>query len=267
MADKIDTRAGFDAAAADFTALGRHLWGPIGEAMVAAVGPRPGERVFDACCGTGASALPAARLVGRDGAVDAVDVSGPMVAELRRLAADVPQLTAHQADVTTWPGDGYDVVQCALGIFFFPDMTVGTEYLIGRARPGGRVALTIWRAGAVELAGRYLGRAVAAATGGEPPAQRPRHLIDEINTPDPYAAWLTGRGLSDVDVTVHELRLPMTPEVAWLVIIGSGYRAALTKLAPDVVEQVRERYLTALAEDGVTELDATTLIGVGRRAV
>lgn len=57
----------------------------------------------------------------------------------------------------------------------------------------------------------------------------------------------------------------MAPEIAWLVIIGSGYRATLTKLAPATVEEVRERYLTALARDGVTELDVTTLIGFGRR--
>lgn len=104
---------------------------------------RPGERVLDACCGTGASALPAAALVGPTGTVDAVDMSGPMVAELRRRAADVPQVTAHEADVTTWPGTDYDAVVCALGIFFFPDMTTGTDHLVRRARPDGRVALTI----------------------------------------------------------------------------------------------------------------------------
>lgn len=264
--DRPDTRAGFDAAAVDFTALGRHLWHPIGQATVAAAAPRAGERVFDACCGTGASALPAAQLVGPDGAVDAVDLSGPMVGELRRFAAGIPQLTAHQADVTAWPADGYDVVLCALGIFFFPDMTAGTEHLVRRARPGGRVALTIWREGSMELAGRYLRRAVAAATGGEPPGERSRYLLDDINQPGPYGDWLTGRGLSDVDVKVHELTLPMTPEVAWLVVIGSGYRAALTKLDERTVADVRERYLAAFREDGVTELDATTLIGTGRRS-
>lgn len=267
MADtnRPDTRAGFDAAAADFTALGRHLWHPIGQATVALAGPRAGDRVLDACCGTGASALPAAQLVGPDGAVDAVDMSGPMVGELRRFAAGIPQLTAHQGDVTTWPGDGYDVVQCVLGIFFFPDMTAGTEHLVRRARPGGRVALTIWRAGAMELAGRHLRRAVAAATGGEPPGERSRHLLDDISRPGSYADWLAGRGLSDVDVAVHELALPMTPEIAWLVVIGSGYRSALTKLDDATVADVRERYLASLREDGITELDATTLIGTGRR--
>lgn len=38
--DRPDTRAGFDAAAVDFTALGRHLWHPIGEATVAEVRAR-----------------------------------------------------------------------------------------------------------------------------------------------------------------------------------------------------------------------------------
>lgn len=138
-------RGAFDAAAADFTALGRHLWDPIGRTAVGLADPRPGERVLDACCGTGASAIPSARLVGPAGLVDAVDLSAPMVEELRRLSADIPALHAHQADVTTWEPDGYDVVQSALGIFFFPDMTAGTDHLISRARPGGRVVFTIWR--------------------------------------------------------------------------------------------------------------------------
>lgn len=39
---------------------------------------------------------------------------------------------------------------------------------------------------------------------------------------DGYVDWLSGRGLSDVDVMVDELRPAVTPGVAWLVIIGSG---------------------------------------------
>jgi trans-aconitate methyltransferase len=262
-AQQDDTRRAFDAAAADFTALGLHLWGPIGAATVAAAGLRPGDRVLDACCGTGASAIPAAQSVGPDGLVDAVDLSGPMVGELRRLAAGLPQLRAHQADVTTWHGDGYDVVQSALGIFFFPDMTAGTERLIGLARPGGRAVFTIWRGEAMVAAGRHLGAAVAAATDTAPPKEREPHLIDRINQADSYAAWLTERGLTDVDVTVNELRLPMTPDVAWLVITGSGYRGALAALDADTTEAVRRHYLESLQADGVTELDATTLIGTG----
>jgi trans-aconitate methyltransferase len=258
-----DTRRAFDAAATDFTALGRHLWDPIGAATMAAARLRPGDRVLDACCGTGASAIPAAQLVGFDGVVDAVDISGPMIGELRRMSAGLPQLRAHQADVTTWDADGYDVVQSALGIFFFPDMTAGTDRLISLVRPGGRVVFTIWRGEAMVAAGRHLDRAVAAATNTAPPKEREPHLIDRINQADSYATWLTERDLLDVDVTVHELRLTMTPDVAWLVITGSGYQRALATLDADTIDTVRQHYLDSLHAEGVTELDATTLIGTG----
>jgi trans-aconitate methyltransferase len=261
-----DVRGAFDAAAADFTMLGRHLWDRIGAATVAAGRPGPGDRVLDACCGTGASAIPAARLVGPDGVVDAVDLSGPMVDELRRQSTDLPQLRARRADVTAWTTADYDLVQSALGIFFFPDMTAGTDHLVSLTRPGGRVVFTIWRGDAMVAAGRHLGRAIAEATKTAPPAERPPHLIDRINQAGSYAAWLTERGLSGVEVSVNELRLAMTPEVAWLVILGSGYRGALAKLSAGAVDTVRELYLASLHDEGVTELDATTLIGLGYRS-
>ncbi|RSM57330.1 SAM-dependent methyltransferase [Amycolatopsis sp. WAC 01376] len=260
---EVGTRRAFDAAAADFTALGRHLWEPIGAATVAAAGIGEGDRVLDACCGTGASAIPAARAAGAGGVVDAIDLSGPMIGELRRRSADLPQLRAHEADATAWDTGGYDVVQSALGIFFFPDMTDGTERLISRARSGGRAVFTIWRGGSMVAAGRHLGRAVAAVTESAPPPEREPSLIDRVNQADTYTAWLSGRNLSDVDVVVNELRLTMTPEVAWLVVIGSGFRGLLADLEPGAVEQVRERYLDSLRAEGVTELDATTLIGSG----
>jgi ubiquinone/menaquinone biosynthesis C-methylase UbiE len=51
------------------------LWDPLGEAYVDLVAPAPGDRVLDACCGAGASAIPAARAVGASGTVDAVDLT------------------------------------------------------------------------------------------------------------------------------------------------------------------------------------------------
>lgn len=260
---EIGTRDAFDAAAADFTALGRHLWEPVGADAVLVARPRPGERVLDACCGTGASALPTAREVGAEGLVDAVDVSGPMIAELRERATGLPWLHAHEADATAWEGDGYDLVQSALGIFFFPEMEAGARHLVGAARPGGRVAFTIWRRGAMDPAGRQLALAIAEATDAEPPGDRPARPGDRINQPDTFAPWLRRIGLSEVDVTVHERELTMTPEVAWLLVVGSGYRGLLSELKPEEVARVKERYLGGLDEAGLAELDATTLVGTG----
>ncbi|MFC7344376.1 class I SAM-dependent methyltransferase [Saccharopolyspora griseoalba] len=261
------SREAFDAAAADFAALGRYLWEPVATDAVATADPGPGERVLDACCGTGASAIPSARLVGEEGLVDAVDVSAPMIAELRERASGIAQLRAHEADVTAWGGAGYDLVQSVLGIFFFPDVLDGTRRLIGMARPGGRVACTIWRRGAVVAAGEQLGLAIADVRRTDPPAERPAHLIDRINQPGPFAEWLRSLGLVEVRVAVHERALPMTPGVAWLLVLGSGYRGALTGLPPEVVAEVRDRYLARLREAGIDELDTTTLTGTGTAPV
>ncbi|MFC7624324.1 class I SAM-dependent methyltransferase [Microlunatus sp. GCM10028923] len=255
-------RRGFDAAAADFDALGRHLWGPIGRATVAATRPGTGDRVLDACCGTGASAIPAARAVGTDGSVDAVDVSPPMIDIVRRAAETLPQLRGQVADVLGWTGRDYDVVQAALGIFFFPDLVSGTRQLIGMARPGGRIGFTIWRRGAMEVPGDHLARAVSTVTGAPAPERQP-HLINKINAAEPYAAWLESLDLTEVSVITEDLRLVLTEELAWLIITGSGYRSAITGLSADQTSSVRDRYLATLAADGVTEIDATTLIGLG----
>ncbi|HUQ57784.1 class I SAM-dependent methyltransferase [Lentzea sp.] len=227
---------------------------------------RPGERVLDACCGTGASAIPAARLVGRRGLVDAVDLSEPMIGELWWLSKDLPQLRAHRADVTSWTAGGYDVVQSALGISYFPDMAAGTEHLISLARPGGRVVFTIWRDGAMLAADRHLRRAIAEAMGAPPPQPRAPHPVEQINQVDRYAAWLRERGLTDVEVVVNRLALTMTPEVAWLVIAGSGFRGALAKVPAPALDTVRELYLASLRDEGLAQLDATTLIGSGCRS-
>jgi trans-aconitate methyltransferase len=252
----------FDTAAADFERLGAHLWKPIGQATVDRTAPSPGDRVLDACCGNGASAVPAALRVGDRGRVDAVDRSAAMIEDLRSRTAGLTSLHAHAADVTSWPGSGYDVVQAVLGIFFFPDMAAGTEHLISRARPGGRAGFTIWRRGAMVTPGNHLRQAVAQVT-GKAAETRPAGPVEAVNVADGYRAWLTDRGLTDVTVTTHEMRLPLTPELAWLVVTGSGFVTVLDGLDENRIAEVRAVYLDSLGRAGVTEFDATTLIGVG----
>ncbi|GAA4736572.1 class I SAM-dependent methyltransferase [Modestobacter marinus] len=257
------TAAAFDRAAVDFSRLSPLLWDPVGAATVAVSAPAAGERVLDACCGDGASAIPAARRVGGTGAVDAVDLSGPMVGLLRERAAGLPQLTAHQADVTSWPGTGYDVVQCVLGAFFFPDMAAGTDHLVGRVRPGGRVAVTIWHRDAMVAAGRAIAGAAAAERGERAQVPRASSAVQQLGDPDAFGAWLTARGLEQVAVSVAAHAVEATEEALWLLVLGSGFRGLLTELDDAAVDRVRGRYLEQLV--GGPAIDATTLVGFGQR--
>lgn len=266
-----DLGAVFDAAHAEFAVLSPLLWEPVGEATTARSAPRPGDRVLDVCCGAGSSAFPAARAVGPAGRVDGIDLADRLLDQGRARAAaeGLSQLHFTNADATTWPGidGGYDVVQCVFGVFFFPDMEIGSAHLVGLLRPGGRFAAATWAATAIRPIPDILIEAIRDA-GGEPPAPpagpRPPERID---TKDSFAAWLDELGLREVEVTEVPHRVAFTDRrVRWAMVMGGSLRGLLMHLDAPTVERVRERYLALLTERGVDTFDATTLIGTGRTA-
>ena len=142
---------GLAPAATSFADIDELIWNPISTATLARAHPRFDELVLDACARDGASALPTAELVGVGGLVDAVDTSVELIEIARERAGErMPQLKLHVADATTWETTGYDLVQCVLGVASFPDLDAGTQHLIERAAPGGRVAIAVWAPGALE---------------------------------------------------------------------------------------------------------------------
>ncbi|GAA4373063.1 class I SAM-dependent methyltransferase [Agromyces bauzanensis] len=257
----------FGRGAASFAELDEPLWNPISTAAVARSRPQFDEHVLDACCGDGASALPTAELVGVGGLVDAVDLAEPLIAIARERADDrMPQLHLHVADVTTWEPAGYDLVQCVLGILFLPDVAAGTRHLIERARPGGRVAVTVWARGALEPLPDLLVRALPDGAASDLDLEDlTKPTVESAETPGTLALWLTERGLVDVRAEQVQRRLEPTPELAWRLVRGTGLQAIVSGLDDGELERVRERFLATLAEDGVTSVDVSTLIAVGRR--
>jgi demethylmenaquinone methyltransferase/2-methoxy-6-polyprenyl-1,4-benzoquinol methylase len=127
---------------------------------------RPGDRVLDACCGTGDLAL-ADREAGGD--VVGVDFSEAMLERARRKA---PQLEWLRADATDLPfEDGrFDAVTVGFGIRNLPDLEAGLRELARVTRPGGKLGcleitrpqgalrpfFRLWFDGLVPLAGKVL---------------------------------------------------------------------------------------------------------------
>jgi trans-aconitate methyltransferase len=258
----------FDAAAADFMTLAPRLWDPLGRMLVERSAPRPGERVLDACCGAGASALPAARAAGRAGRVDAVDVSGALVEGGRRAARDLPQLRFIQGDVTTWrPTDGpYDLVQSAYGVFFLSDMDAGSRHLVSLLRRGGRFAVQTWRRGALADFARCMFEAAVGEVAQ--PMERPASTMasERIDSVPKLAEWLSSLGLTEVRVWEVPCVQPLTPEMAWDLVRGTGWRHLLTACDEAAVQRIRDGLLARIERRGLTELDAGSLTGIGIRA-
>src|SRR5262245_43129281 len=76
---KAKAAATYDAAADHFDDEPLRFWDRIGQRTVDRLGLLPGAKVLDVGCGTGASALPAADVIGRDGMVLGVDLSARLL--------------------------------------------------------------------------------------------------------------------------------------------------------------------------------------------
>lgn len=256
----------FSAGAEQFHHWSPVLWDPIGAATAAVAAPAVGESVLDACCGAGASALPAARAVGPAGRVDAVDLAAGLLAigERRAREEGLENIRFHRHEVTSWPvpGAGYDVVMCALGVFFFPDMDRDSAALTRMLRPGGRFVVTVWEKGA--LGGWQSALVGAVETERHLPRPPQRDQLARIDTADTLAAWLTDLGGSEPRVGRRRFDAPLSPDTAWTLATGSGTRRMLDGLSPDAVERVRAEFTARLTANEVTDLDVRVLTGTAR---
>lgn len=258
--------APFEQGFREFARLSPHLWQPLGEELVRHARLVPGEHVLDACCGEGASAIPAARVVGSSGHVDAVDAAAALIEVGRSQTTDLPQLSFACADVTEWAGGPYDVVQCAFGVFFFPDMDADTAALLTLLRPGGRLVVSAWKRGALRKFAGCLVDAIEAETGTAIPEPSGVQPAERIDSEDKLGTWLSGFGLSDVDVRSVPFTVRLTDELSWDLVIGTGFRAMVSSVDDEVRDRVRLGLFERLRERGIQELDAAAVIGRGTKS-
>jgi protein-L-isoaspartate(D-aspartate) O-methyltransferase len=87
---------------------------------LAALDPKPGERVFHVGCATGYYTAVLARLVGPSGRVVGVDVDGPLVERGRGAVGAAANVSLVVADGRTYDPGEYDVGMVSAGVPTFP---------------------------------------------------------------------------------------------------------------------------------------------------
>jgi ubiquinone/menaquinone biosynthesis C-methylase UbiE len=114
---------------------------PVAEELVRVAALRPGERVLDAACGTGAVTRAAAEVVGPTGSVTGIDIAPDMLAVARTVPAVGAPIGWEEADVSALPSPdaAYDVTLCQLALPFIPDPAAALRELRRVLRPGGRI--------------------------------------------------------------------------------------------------------------------------------
>jgi demethylmenaquinone methyltransferase / 2-methoxy-6-polyprenyl-1,4-benzoquinol methylase len=106
--------------------------------LTAEAAVRPGERVLDACCGTGDLAL--ADLKAGAGEVIGLDFSEPMLERARRKSDAVEWV---QGDMLSLPYEdaSFDAATVGFGVRNVEDLEAGLRELRRVLRPGGRLGL------------------------------------------------------------------------------------------------------------------------------
>ena len=140
--------ATYNAAADSYDDAANSFWPRFGRRTIERLQLKHGDQVLDVCCGSGASAIPAARAVGPEGSVLGIDLADRLL-EVARAKAQVLGLRNLEFRVGDMlalglPHAKFDAVVCVFGIFFVPDMTAAVRELWKVVRPGGVLAVTTW---------------------------------------------------------------------------------------------------------------------------
>lgn len=259
-----DPGLAFTDGALQFEAWSEALWDPAARTVVQTAALQPGEKVLDACCGAGAVTVPAALAVGPEGTVDGVDLSSGLLALAGKklAAAQVLNATLTHADVTAWRGHRtFDAVLCSYSIFFFNQMADGVQHLASMLRPGGRMVLNTWVRGALSpFAELILQTAIAERPRLAEVVPLANQNMDLISESSAFASWLAGCGLESVRVSTHPLSLRVDAEMAWALVMGSGWRTLLPR-DPEAISRVRKEFIGSVRALGETvEFNSDTLV-------
>ena len=254
----------YNAASDYFDHPANTFWERFGRGTVERLQLAPGARVLDVCCGSGASAIPAAEIVGPGGSVTGVDLAENLL-ELARTKAKQRGLTNTEfrsGDMTNLPFEegSFDAVVCVFGIFFVPDMEAALRELKRSLRTGGTLAITTWGPRLFEPVNSAFWNAVRDV---RPDLHKNFNPWDRISAPDDLRSLFNVAGLTQAEIVAETGSQPVnSPEDWWAMILGSGYRGTVEQLSAEDRERVRLANFDFISQTPVRSVEANVVYGV-----
>jgi SAM-dependent methyltransferase len=166
--------------------------------LVDGAGVREGAHVLDVACGTGVLARRALSRAGADGRVVGVDPAPGMLAVAEEIEPRIEWLMC-AAEALDVDDESFDCVVSQFGMMFFEDRQKSADEMFRALKPGGSLAIAVWRsvehnpayADVISVLESRVGAAAADAL------RLPFSLGDEADV----EAVLTGSGFADIAVT------------------------------------------------------------------
>jgi ubiquinone/menaquinone biosynthesis C-methylase UbiE len=257
----------YNAAADCFDASPLSFWEYFGRRTIELASLPIGSRVLDVCCGTGASALPAAEVVGPAGKVIGVDLAKQLL-ELARTKAVQQRLGNIEFEVgdilsMRFPVASFDAVVCVFGIFFVPNMAGAVSELWSRIRPGGKLAVTTWGPNFCEPANDAFWRSIKNV---RPDLYKGFNPWDRIDNPVTLGKILDEGGVASPKIIAENRMHPIkSAEDWWTIVLGSGYRGTIEQLNPTEQQKVKEANLAFIRDERVSAVETNVLYALATK--
>jgi SAM-dependent methyltransferase len=146
-----DTLGAWEGVAAGWERQRGFVWDvshEVGERLVDALDPRPGETILELACGPGDTGFAAAARLGESGRLLSTDFAEGMVSAAQRRSAELGLTNVEHSVVDGQeiglPDESVDGVLCRWGYMLMPDPARALAETRRVLRPGGRVAFSIW---------------------------------------------------------------------------------------------------------------------------
>ena len=121
---------------------------PVGEWLVGALDPQPGETILELAAGVGDTGIAAASRLEASGKLISTDFAAPMVEAARRRAEELGasniEFRTMDAERMDLADDSVDGVVCRWGYMLMADPVAALRETRRVLRPGGRVAFSVW---------------------------------------------------------------------------------------------------------------------------
>jgi SAM-dependent methyltransferase len=244
---------------------------PVREWLVRELAPQPGDTVLELAAGPGDTGHAVAAFLGDDGRLISTDFSSEMVEVARRRGselgirnADYRQMDAERLELED---DSVDGVVCRFGFMLMADPVAALAETRRVLRPGGRLALAVWRGPEqnpwVSIAGRVL-----VERGHMAPPEPGLPGIFSMATDDRVESLLDAAGFERVrieDVPVLFVFRGIDDYVDHASDTGGSFSAAFRDAPPEeraaIRRDVEERF-TPFAVAGGYELPGVVLAAV-----
>lgn len=180
----------------------------ISENLCEAADLRAGQRVLDVACGSGNTAIAAAR---RNTTVTGIDYVPALLDRAReRAQAERVDIDFQEGDAETlaFPDNAFDVVLSTFGVMFAPDHAKAAAELVRVCRPGGTIGLANWTP---EGKVGEMFRLVAKTNPPPPGLQPPIRWGTEA-----YLRELLGDGIVDLRTNRHTYVMRYRSSQHWL---------------------------------------------------